>query len=95
MAWVVPGVSDELRVAVDHALCVGRTENGGKSWDILRKGLPQEGVFDITYRHALANSGDTLAFGTTTGNLYLSENGGEDWLTLSSNLPMVYSVEFV
>ena len=94
VAWVVPGDSDQMRVAVDSALCVCRTDDGGKTWKAFREGLPQENVFDITYRHALDVTGSTLAFGTTTGNLYLSENDGESWATLSNNLPMVHSVEF-
>ncbi|WP_420386838.1 WD40/YVTN/BNR-like repeat-containing protein [Roseivirga sp.] len=93
-AWVVPGISDQLRVAVNGALCVCRTDDGGKTWKALREGLPQEQVFDITYRHALDVSGSTLAFGTTTGNLYLSENDGDHWTVLSHNLPMVHSVSF-
>lgn len=95
VAWVVPGISDGCRVAVDHALCVCRTDDGGKTWKKFTSGLPQEGVYDITYRHAMDITGDTLVFGTTTGNLYLSENRGEDWKCISNNLPMVYSCQFI
>ena len=95
VAWVVPGVSDVMRVAIDNSLCVSRTDDGGKTWKHFREGLPQNASFDITYRHALDVTGDTLAFGTTTGNVYMSDNGGEKWNTLSNNLPMVHSVEFV
>jgi hypothetical protein len=56
--------------------------------------LPQENVFDITYRHALAKVGDDLIFGTTTGNLFSSNDGGESWHVLSNYLPMVYAVGF-
>ena len=93
-AWVVPAISDEVRVAVDNALCVCRTDDGGKSWKELRKGLPQTDCFDIVFRHAMDVTGETLAFGTTTGNLFLSNNQGESWDCLNSNLPMVYSVAF-
>lgn len=94
VAWVVPGISDVMRVAVDQSLCVCRTEDGGKTWKALREGLPQESAFDITYRHALDLMGETLAFGTTTGNAYISTNNGDSWAALSTNLPMVHSVEF-
>ena len=94
VAWVVPGISDEVRVAVDQSLCVCRTDDGGKSWKEFRTGLPQNTAFDITYRHALALQGEELVFGTTTGNLYHSGNAGESWQALSTNLPMVHSVEF-
>jgi photosystem II stability/assembly factor-like uncharacterized protein len=94
VAWVVPGISDEVRVAVDQSLCVSRTEDGGKSWKAFRKGLPQDTCFDIVYRHALAASGSTLAFGTTTGNFFLSGDYGESWECLNHSLPMVYAVAF-
>ncbi|WP_305983352.1 WD40/YVTN/BNR-like repeat-containing protein [Roseivirga thermotolerans] len=93
-AWVVPGVSDMLRVAIDGALCVCRTDDGGVTWKAFRKGLPQESAYDIVYRHALDVVGNTLAFGTTTGNLYLSADDGESWEVLSHNLPMIHSVAF-
>ena len=94
-AWVVPAVSDEIRVAVDNALCVCRTDDAGATWKDLREGLPQQGCFDIVFRHALDVTGDSLAFGTTTGNLFLSNDLGESWTCLNSTLPMVYSVAFV
>jgi len=93
-AWVVPGVGDEMRVAVDQALCVCRTVDGGKTWDALRKGLPQENCFDIVYRHALAKQGDELFFGTTTGNFFRSGDGGDSWETMSNFLPLINAVTF-
>jgi photosystem II stability/assembly factor-like uncharacterized protein len=94
-AWVIPAQSDELRVPHDLALCVCRTEDGGQTWQPLRDGLPQNHSFDIVFRHSFDNFGDILAFGTTTGNLYLSENGGEVWQCLSHNLARIDAVRFV
>ncbi|HEX7902628.1 MAG TPA: glycosyl hydrolase [Chitinophagaceae bacterium] len=93
-AWVAPANSDMTRTAVKGALCICRTDDGGKTWKQQRKGLPQENCFDIVYRHALALSGNALAFGTTTGNLFFSADKGENWQTLNNYLPMVYSVQF-
>ena len=39
-AWFVPAVKDEMRVPVEGALVVTRTRDGGKSFQILRSGLP-------------------------------------------------------
>jgi hypothetical protein len=75
-------------------LFVARTQDGGESWEQLREGLPQENAYDVVYRHALGNSGDRLTFGSTTGNLYLSENRGESWSVVANNLPPIYSVRF-
>jgi photosystem II stability/assembly factor-like uncharacterized protein len=93
-AWLVPGRSDMQRTTIDNGLFVARTEDGGASWKQLRRGLPQENTFDVVYRHALHNQGDTLAFGSTTGNLYVSDDRGESWTTVANNLPPVYSVRF-
>lgn len=93
-AWLVPGQSDAQRTTIGQGLFVARTEDGGESWRQLRKGLPQQNTFDVVYRHALHNSGDTLAFGSTTGNVYVSEDCGESWQTVANNLPPVYSVRF-
>ncbi len=91
-AWVIPGISDQIRVAVDQALCVCRTRDSGRTWMALRQGLPQDQCYDIVYRHGLAVSGDTLVFGTTTGNVFYSYNQGDSWQLLSSTLPLVYAV---
>ncbi len=93
-AWVVPGVSDQKRMALDGGLFVARTQDGGESWQQLRTGLPQDNAYDVVYRHALSVCDDRVAFGSTTGNLYLSEDRGETWRTLANNLPPIYSVRF-
>ena len=93
-AWVIPAIADEKRIAIDGALQVCRTDDGGATWTSLREGLPQEGCFDLVYRHALDARGDTVAFGSTTGNLWLSRNGGDVWQCLSNHLPLIHSVRF-
>jgi photosystem II stability/assembly factor-like uncharacterized protein len=93
-AWVAPAHSDMTRTAIKGALCICRTDDGGKTWVQKRKGLPQDDCFDIVYRHCLASSGEGVAFGTTTGNLFFSPDRGEQWQVLNNYLPMVYSVQF-
>jgi photosystem II stability/assembly factor-like uncharacterized protein len=95
-AWFVPGIKDEFRVACDGALCVMRTSNGGQSFEPLRHGLPQEHAYHLVYRHCLDVTGDgnTLAFGSTTGSVWISEDGGDSWDRLSADLPPVYCVRF-
>lgn len=94
VAWLVPGRSDAQRMALEGGLFVARTDDGGASWAQQRKGLPQDGAFDVIYRHALDNREDAVAFGSTTGNLYLSEDRGESWAVVSNNLPPIYAVRF-
>ncbi len=95
-AWFVPAVKDECRVPVDGKVVVARTRDGGKTFDVLRDGLPQEQAYDLVFRHALDidRSGERLAFGSTTGSVWASENGGERWTAISRHLPPVYQVLF-
>jgi hypothetical protein len=93
-AWVVPARADSERMAIEGGLFVARTTDGGQSWQAFRKGLPQENAYDIVLRHGLDVAGDYLCFGSTTGNLYLSEDRGESWHCISNNLPPIYSVRF-
>jgi hypothetical protein len=95
-AWFVPGVKDEKRYPVDGAVVVTRTRDGAKTFDVLRDGLPQQHAYDLVYRHGLDIDADgaTLAFGSTTGNLWLSEDQGDHWRQLSSSLPPIYCVRF-
>ncbi len=91
----MPAVKDELRVPVDGRLVVTRTRDGGRTFETLSEGLPSPS-WDLIYRHALDvdATGDRLAMGSTTGNLWLSENGGERWTQLSSHLPPIAQVAF-
>ena len=95
-AWFVPGIKDERRIPVGGAVAVTRTRDGGRSFDTLREGLPQIHAYDLVWRHALAidGSGDRLAFGSTTGSLWVSEDQGDHWSHLSGHLPPVHAVTF-
>lgn len=95
-AWFVPAKKDECRVATDGRVVVNRTDDGGKSFTTLRNGLPQEHAYDLVFRHALDidASGERLAFGSTTGSLWISENQGENWQLLNAHLPPIHSVRF-
>jgi hypothetical protein len=95
-SWLVPLVKDERRVPVDGKVVVARTQDGGESFEVLREGLPQEHAYDVVYRHGMDvdKSGDRLAMGSTTGSLWVSEDQGDSFRTLSTQLPPVYSVRF-
>ena len=95
-AWFVPGVKDECRVPVDGALAVARTRDGGRSFEVLREGLPQSHAYDLVYRHGLDvdRTGTRLAMGSTTGHLWISENGGESWAMPFAHLPPIACVRF-
>ncbi|HJU40522.1 MAG TPA: sialidase family protein [Tahibacter sp.] len=96
VAWFVPAAKDECRVPVDGALVVARTRDGGATFEVQRRGLPQRDAYDLVYRHGLAidATGERLAFGSTTGGLWTSENQGDDWRALPARLPPVSAVTF-
>lgn len=95
-AWLVPGQSDEKRIPVQGRVVVSRTRDGGASFEVLTRGLPQRHAYDLTYRHGLEvdESGERLAFGTTTGSLWVTEDEGDSWKTVSEHLPPVYAVRW-
>lgn len=95
-AWFIPGIKDERRIPVDGKLVVSRTRDGGESFEVLREGLPQEHAYDLVFRHGLDVdfSGDQLAFGSTTGGLWTSADGGDSWSEATHTLPPVYCVRF-
>jgi hypothetical protein len=95
-AWFVPAVKDECRVPVGGRLVVTRTTDGGRSFTPLGEGLPAAGSYDLVYRHALEvdESGTRLAMGSTTGNLWMSEDAGRQWAHVSAFLPPIAQVTF-
>jgi hypothetical protein len=96
VAWFVPATKDEKRIPVDGRVVVTRTRDGGKTFDVLTDGLPQRHAYDIVFRHALDVDprGETLAFGSTTGSLWASDDAGDSWRCVSEHLPPVYCVRF-
>jgi photosystem II stability/assembly factor-like uncharacterized protein len=95
-AWFVPAVKDEKRIPVDGKVVVSRTRDGGQTFEVLSEGLPQSHAYDLCYRHALDvhDGGDTLAFGSTTGSLWVSTDKGDSWGHVSAHLPPIHCVRF-
>lgn len=94
-AWFVPAIKDEKRIPAEGRVVVTRTRDGGESFEVLSSGLPGAFAYDLVYRHGLALAPDgTLAFGSTTGNLFVSRDRGEQWAVVSNYLPPVYAVAF-
>jgi len=91
----IPNVQDPHLLAQCGAT-QNRTRDGGNTFETLTRGLPQEHAYDLVFRHALDvdESGDRLAFGSTTGSLWFSEDAGDSWTTASSNLPPIYEGRF-
>jgi len=95
-AWMVPVEKDEFRIPVSGQLVVTRTRDGGQTFETLRQGLPQSHCYDLIYRHGfdVDARGERLAIGSSTGGLWVSDDGGDRWQTVSNTLPPIYAVRF-
>ena len=96
-AWFVPAIKDECRVPVDGRFVVTKTTDGGQTFRQHGTGLPDTHAYDLVFRHALDvdRTGERLAMGSSTGNVWISEDGGTSWQNLSTHLPPIYAVRFV
>jgi hypothetical protein len=77
-------------------MVVTRTRDGGETFDVLTRGLPQRDAYDLVYRHGLDvdDSGEQLLMGSTTGSLWYSGDAGDSFVAVSGNLPPIHSVRF-
>ena len=73
-----------------------RSEDGGGSWSRISRGLPKKQSWFTVLRDALdvdELKSPALYFGTTTGQLWIGRDGGEDWECLFDSLPPVHCVK--
>lgn len=91
-AFVFPLESPEFPCAAGGRARVYRSADGAKTWQALEAGLPLGRAYMTVEREAFA-AGTTppfpFVFGTTTGQLYASADGGDHWRLFSDNLPPV------
>ena len=93
--YVVP-LEPSTRTCPKAEPAVWRSENGGKKWKRLRRGLPRKESFFTVLRDAMDFDEcrvPSLYFGTTTGQLWMGRNGGDDWECLFDSLPPINCVK--
>jgi hypothetical protein len=90
-AWFAPAHSDAQRMPADGRMVVNETRDGGTSFEAHGYGLPQRDAYHLIYRHALvvADDGQTLAMGSTTGGLWISDDADATWHCVSRDLPPI------
>jgi hypothetical protein len=94
--YILPIESDQFRCTPDGKLRVYRTRNAGGSWEALTKGLPQSSALETVLRDAM--TADVLNpagiyFGTRSGQLWGSRDGGTSWALAASGLPPIVCVK--
>ena len=93
---VIPLDPGHGRTMPDGKACVWRTEDGGSSWQRRDKGLPQEDAFLGVLREGMAmDTYDSPGyyFGTSTGQVYASNDDAASWSEIAGYLPAISSVE--
>lgn len=94
-AFVIPEESSHMRATVDGKLRVYRTRDAGSSWARLTRGLPQEHAYVSVLRDAMDHDHlepTGVFFGTSTGHVFASRNGGESWRAIVAFLPKILCV---
>ena len=94
--YILPIESDEFRVTPGGKLRVYRTRDAGASWEALTRGLPQKDALENVLRdcmHADSLNPAGVYFGTRSGKLYGSANGGAAWARLLDGLPPIVCVK--
>ena len=94
--YVVPITSDAHHFPPEGKLRVYRSRSGGNEWEALTKGLPQQDCYVNVLRDAMAvDQLDACGvyFGTTGGQVYCSNDAGDNWQAIVHDLPAVLSVE--
>lgn len=95
VVYVMP-LEPMTRTCRGGAPAVWRSQNGGTSWQKLSQGLPTKNAYFTVLRDAMAVDelkSPALYFGTTTGQLWLGRDGGENWNCLFDSLPPINCVK--
>ena len=93
-AYVVPLESEKYSCTPGRCR-VYRTTNGGQNWEGLSDGLPGTDAYLTVLRDALtigAMAPYPIVFGSKSGHVFASQDGGDYWRVVTSYLPPVLCV---
>src|SRR4051812_34796355 len=96
-AWVFPmdGTDVWPRTSPDGRPAAFVTRDAGESWTRCDDGLPERAWFTVKRQAMTTDDGDPVGvyFGTTSGELWASNDEGGHWTCVAQHLPEIYSVE--
>ena len=96
--WVFPMDGTQIwpRTSPGGKPAMYRTENAGRTWSRCDAGLPAENAWFTVYRQALCCDADirrpAVAFGTSSGELWVGLDGAERFRRVAAHLPKILSV---
>lgn len=97
VAWVFPmdGTDVWPRTSPDGRPAVFRTDDAGATWSRGDAGLPAPAWFTVKRQAMTVDDADPVGvyFGTTSGELWASDDEGRSWRQIAAHLPEIYSVE--
>ncbi|HUP04296.1 MAG TPA: sialidase family protein [Bryobacteraceae bacterium] len=96
--FTVPIEGAEYRCVPEAKFRVARSRDGGKTWKLLSRGLPQRNANLLTLREGMAADALDPAgvyVGTTNGQLFATATAGDSWTEIAGYLPPVISVTAV
>jgi len=96
-AWVFPmdGTDVWPRTSPDGRPAAYVTRDAGESWTRCDAGLPERAWFTVKRQAMTVDDADPVGvyFGTTSGEVWASDDEAASWRSIAQHLPEVYSVE--
>lgn len=84
------------RTCPGGAPAVWRSRNGGRSWQKLANGFPKKDSYFTVQRDGMTtdeSKSPALYFGTTTGQVWIGRDAGEEWSCLFDSLPPIHCIK--
>ena len=91
---MLPLQGAEFRCPPEGKMRVFRSRDGGRNWEPLGDGLPEDAFAGVLREGMAKDNGDPagIYFCTNTGRIFASRDEGDSWYLLADNLPPVSSV---
>jgi photosystem II stability/assembly factor-like uncharacterized protein len=96
-AWVFPMDGTEVwpRTSIDGRPAAYITRDAGASWERQDNGMPERAWFTVKRQAMTTDVADPVGvyFGTTSGEVWASNDEGASWSCIAEHLPEIYSVQ--